>query len=149
MLSKKTKYALKALRFLASKYGEGPVLISEIAGKEHISQKFLESILLELRKGRVLSSKKGKGGGYYLIKDPHEVTLCDIHRMIEGPIAPLPCVSLNYYEPCDDCDDEVSCTLKKVMCDVRDAQLDILKQKSLIDLIPEGHNKPTSGLLDE
>ncbi|AZQ62642.1 Rrf2 family transcriptional regulator [Flammeovirga pectinis] len=136
MLSKKTKYALKALRFLASKYGEGPVLISEIADKEHISQKFLESILLELRKGRVLSSKKGKGGGYYLIKDPEEVTLCDIHRMIEGPIAPLPCVSLNYYEPCDDCDDEVNCTLKAVMLDVRDAQLDILKKKSLNDLLP-------------
>ncbi|NLR90720.1 MULTISPECIES: RrF2 family transcriptional regulator [Flammeovirga] len=140
MLSKKTKYALKALRFLASKYGDGPILISEIAKKEHISQKFLESILLELRKGRILSSKKGKGGGYYLIKDPQEVTLCDIHRMIEGPIAPLPCVSLNYYEPCEDCDDEVNCTLKAVMLDVRDAQLEILNQKTILDLLPENYN---------
>ncbi|OHX66065.1 RrF2 family transcriptional regulator [Flammeovirga pacifica] len=140
MLSKKTKYALKALRFLASKYGEGPVLISDIAKRENISQKFLESILLELRKGRVLSSKKGKGGGYYLIKDPQEVTLCDIHRMIEGPIAPLPCVSLNYYEPCDDCEDEVNCTLKAVMLDVRDAQLEILKKKTILDLLPENYS---------
>ncbi|ANQ49122.1 Rrf2 family transcriptional regulator [Flammeovirga yaeyamensis] len=139
MLSKKTKYALKALRFLASKYGDGPVLISDIAKKENISQKFLESILLELRKGRILSSKKGKGGGYYLIKDPQEVTLCDIHRMIEGPIAPLPCVSLNYYEPCEDCEDEVNCTLKAVMLDVRDAQLEILKKKTILDLLPENY----------
>ncbi|MEH0154372.1 Rrf2 family transcriptional regulator [Limibacter armeniacum] len=134
MLSKKTKYALRALRYLTRKYGEGPVLISEIAEHEHISQKFLESILLELRKGRVLGSKKGKGGGYYLIKEPASVPLSQILRMVEGPIALLPCVSLNYYEPCDDCEDEESCTLKRVMTEVRDETLKILENKSLADL---------------
>ncbi|GAA4821850.1 Rrf2 family transcriptional regulator [Algivirga pacifica] len=135
MLSKKTKYALRALKHLASKYGEGPVLISEIANSEHISQKFLESILLELRKGRILGSKKGKGGGYYLIKEPKDVPLSEILRKIEGPIALLPCVSLNYYEPCDDCQDEVNCTLKRVMIEVRDETLKILENKTVADLL--------------
>lgn len=134
MLSKKTTYALRALRFLTRKHGEGPVLISEIAKNEKISQKFLESILLELRKGRILGSKKGKGGGYYLIKEPEDVPLTAILRLIEGPIALLPCVSLHYYEPCEDCADEDACALKRIMIEVRDQTLGILGNKTLKDL---------------
>ncbi|MTI29629.1 RrF2 family transcriptional regulator, partial [Xanthovirga aplysinae] len=109
MLSKKTQYALHALKYLAKNYGEGPVLISDISKQENISKKFLESILLELKKNGYLGSKKGKGGGYYLLRSPEDVSLAGIIRIFNGPIALLPCVSLNYYERCDNCKDETNC----------------------------------------
>lgn len=98
MLSKKTQYALKALGYLAGKYGQGPVLISEIAKNKKIPIKFLETILLELKQNNVLESKKGKGGGYYLIESPKKTTLAQAIRLVGGPIALLPCVSINFYE---------------------------------------------------
>ena len=104
MLSKKAQYALQALVYLSNKKDDGPVLISEIAREKNISVKFLEHILLELKKDGILASKKGKGGGYYLIKEPDEITLVRVLRVMDGPIALLPCVSLNYYEPCEHCD---------------------------------------------
>ncbi|MBP9602001.1 MAG: Rrf2 family transcriptional regulator, partial [Lutibacter sp.] len=103
MLSKKTKYGLKALSYLAKKKQFEPVLISEISEAENISKKFLESILLILKKDGILSSKKGKGGGYFLVSHPKDIKLSTIIRLLEGPIAMLPCASLNYYEKCDDC----------------------------------------------
>ena len=131
MLSKKTKYGLKALGYLAKKKQNEPVLISEIAEAENISKKFLESILLSLKKSGLLSSKKGKGGGYYLLKEPKEIKIVTIIRLLEGPIAMLPCVSLNYYERCDDCTDEENCSLKILMVEVRDSTLKILRNKTL------------------
>lgn len=134
MLSKKTKYGLKALTYIAKKGGNSPVLISEIAEKENISRKFLETILLLLKNTGFLASKMGKGGGYYLIKDPKEVTLASLIRILEGPIAMLPCVSLNFYEKCADCLDEESCSLHKLMIEVRDNTLKVLENKTLHDL---------------
>lgn len=134
MLSKKTKYGLKALIYIARQEGLVPVLISDISQKERIPKKFLEAILLDLKKFGILGSKKGKGGGYYLMKDPKTVTAAAVIRVLEGPIALLPCVSLNYYEKCDDCPDEVTCSLHKFMGEVRDSTLNILQQKSLYDL---------------
>ena len=98
MLSKKTKYGIKALTFLAKQEPNVPVQIATIAEMENISLKFLESILLTLRKSGLLGSKKGKGGGYYLLKDPKEVKMTTVMRVLEGPIAMISCVSLNYYE---------------------------------------------------
>ncbi len=135
MLSKKTKYGLKALVFLASQKGREPVQIAEIAKQENISQKFLESILLSLRKTGFLGSKKGKGGGYYLIKDPKEVLMTDVMRILEGPIAMVPCVSLNFYEKCDDCPDEKGCSVNKLMLKVRDANLAVYRHTTLADII--------------
>ncbi len=135
MLSKKTKYGLKALAFLASQEGKEPVQIAEIAKQENISQKFLESILLSLRKTGFLGSKKGKGGGYYLIKDPKEVLMTDVMRVLEGPIAMVPCVSLNFYEKCDDCPDEKLCSVNKLMLKVRDANLAVYRNSTLADLV--------------
>lgn len=135
MLSKKTKYGLKALTFLASQKDKQPVQIAEIAKQENISQKFLESILLSLRKTGFLGSKKGKGGGYYLIKDPKEVLMTDVMRILEGPIAMVPCVSLNFYEKCDDCPDEGRCSVNKLMLKVRDANLNVYRNTTLADLI--------------
>lgn len=134
MLSKKTKYGLKALIYIAKQGGPAPVLISDISEKEQIPKKFLEAILLDLKKFGILGSKKGKGGGYYLMKDPKTVTAATLIRVLDGPIAMLPCVSLNYYEKCDDCPHEEKCSLNKFMADVRDTTLNILQHKSLYDL---------------
>ncbi|MFL9836538.1 Rrf2 family transcriptional regulator [Flavobacterium sp. ST-75] len=134
MLSKKTKYGLKALIYIAKHSGTEPVLISEISDNERIPKKFLEAILLDLKKHGILGSKKGKGGGYYLLKDPKEITAATLIRVLDGPLAMLPCVSLNYYEKCDDCPDEVKCNLNKFMAQVRDNTLSLLQQKSLYDL---------------
>ena len=113
---------------------KGPILISEISQERQISLKFLENILLEMKKAGILSSKKGKGGGYYLIKDPADVPLAKIIRMLDGPIALLPCVSLNYYERCENCTEEF-CGLNVVMSEVRDNTLKVLENKSLKDVL--------------
>lgn len=133
MLSKKTKYGLKALSFLAKQKENEPILISEISETEKISKKFLESILLILKKNGILSSKKGKGGGYYLLKKPCDIKISTVIRVLEGPIAMLPCVSLNYYEKCDDCTSEERCSLNRLMAEVRDNTLKILENKTLED----------------
>ncbi|KAB8154159.1 Rrf2 family transcriptional regulator [Kordia sp. TARA_039_SRF] len=134
MLSKKTKYGLKALSYIAKKGDDAPVLISEIATEENISKKFLEAILLQLKNNGLLGSKKGKGGGYYLIKTPKEINVASLIRILEGPIAMLPCVSLNFYEKCDDCKDEAQCGLHHIMIEVRDNMLAVLENKTLDDL---------------
>lgn len=121
--------------YLASQKDKKPVQISEIAQHENISQKFLESILLSLRKTGFLGSKKGKGGGYYLIKNPKEVLMTDIMRILEGPIAMVPCVSLNFYEKCDDCPDEESCSVHWLMLKIRDSALAVYRNTTLADLI--------------
>ena len=135
MLSKKTKYGLKALAFLASREEREPIQIVEIARHENISQKFLESILLTLRKAGILGSKKGKGGGYYLFKDPQDIQMTAVMRVLEGPIAMIPCVSLNFYEKCDDCPDEHTCAVHKLMIAVRDSALEVYRNTTLADII--------------
>lgn len=136
MLSKKTQYAFHALTYLAENIDKGPILISEISDERKISLKFLENILLELKKSGILGSKKGKGGGYYLIKSPEEIPLAKIIRMLDGPIALLPCVSLNYYEKCENCQEDI-CGLNVVMSEVRDSTLKVLENKSLKDVLRE------------
>ncbi len=135
MLSKKTKYGLKALTFIAKREDKSPVQIATIATAENISHKYLESILLSLRKAGFLGSKKGKGGGYYLLKDASEILMTDVIRILEGPIAMLPCVSLNFYEKCDDCPDENACSVHKLMIQVRDNTLHVLRNNTLADII--------------
>ncbi|WP_159017925.1 RrF2 family transcriptional regulator [Algibacter sp. L3A6] len=134
MLSKKTKYGLKALTFLARSEGDAPVQVGTIAKSENIPQKFLEGILLTLRKSGILGSKKGKHGGYYLRQEPSEIKMTDVMRVLEGPIAMVPCVSLNFYEKCDDCPDEHACSVHKLMIMVRDNTLKVLRNNTLADL---------------
>ncbi|MBU2929170.1 RrF2 family transcriptional regulator [Winogradskyella psychrotolerans] len=134
MLSKKTKYGIKALVYLAREKDRVPVQISTISKSENISQKFLESILLTLRKNGLLGSKKGKGGGYYLLKDPKDIQMTTVMRLLEGPIAMVPCVSLNFYEKCADCIDEEACAVNKLMLKVRDNTLEIFRNTTLADL---------------
>lgn len=141
MLSKKTKYGIKALVYLAKQEAALPIQISTISRAENISQKFLESILLTLRKNGILASKKGKGGGYYLRTSPKNIKMTTVLRLLEGPIAMVPCVSLNFYEKCDDCPDEHACAVNKLMLEVRDSTLKILRNTTLADL---SSTKPSS-----
>jgi Rrf2 family protein len=136
MLSKKTQYALKALGYLAGRYGQGPVLIAEISKKKKIPLKFLENILLQLKQQGILESKKGKGGGYFLAAPPKSIPIANAIRIVDGPIAMLPCVSLHFYERCKDCN-EKSCGLNKIMILTRDATLKVLEKKTLHDLMDE------------
>jgi Rrf2 family protein len=134
MLSKKTQYAFKALMYLAERNEEGnPILIAEISKKKKIPLKFLENILLELKKANILESKKGKGGGYFFKVNPTKISLAKVMRLIDGPIALLPCVSLNFYERCKNCDEKI-CGLNKTMILVRDSALAILETKTVADI---------------
>lgn len=135
MLSRKTKYGLKALSYLARQEGNKPIQIQTISEAENISQKFLESILLSLRKAGFLGSKKGKGGGYYLLEKSRETPVAAFYRILEGPIAMVPCVSLNFYERCDDCPDESECDVHNLMIQVRDNTLSILENTTLEEFI--------------
>jgi Rrf2 family protein len=135
MLSKKTKYAIKALVILGKNLDKPPMQISKIAEEERIPKKFLEQILLDLRNAGYLYSKKGAGGGYNLNKDPKEIFLVHIMRITGGPIAMVPCASLNFFHKCEECQQETSCGIRDVFITVRDATLKILSETSIADII--------------
>lgn len=137
MLSKKTKYGIKALTFIARSKQDQPVQAGVISKSENISHKFLESILLSLKNAGILGAKKGKGGGYYLLKSANDIMMSEVIRNLEGPIAMVPCVSLNFYEKCDDCRTEEECSVHRLMLEVRDNTLKVLKNKSLAQLVKE------------
>jgi Rrf2 family protein len=135
MLSMKAKYGLRAMTFLAREYGQGPVLIADLSAAEHIPRKFLELILLDLKKKGFLQSKKGKGGGYGLRKHPSQISVGDLIRTLDGPIALLPCVSQTAYRRCDECVDETTCGIRSVMKEVRDVTAKILDGTTLEELL--------------
>lgn len=124
---------MKALSYLAARRDQGPVLITDIAEQKKIPVKFLENILLELKNAHVLESKKGRGGGYFLKDAPNKTSLATIIRIVDGPIALLPCVSLYFYQKCADCTEEV-CPINAVFIQVRDATLEVLESKTLEDI---------------
>lgn len=148
MLSKKAKYAINALVYLAKRDGEGPIRINEIAEQEHIPQKFLEAILLDLRKGGMLASRKGRSGGYQLLRTPDEINLADVMRLIDGPIASLPCASFRYYQHCEECKDEVTCGIRKVFFDLRNESVRILKTATLRHIIALENTPPVDATED-
>ena len=135
LISKKTKYALKALIHLAKLENSQPVLISELAHAESIPKKFLEFILLSLRKGGILQSRVGKGGGYYLAMEPSKVTLGSVVRILEGDLAPVQCLSETNHALCDECQDETTCGIKLVMVDVNTALAQALDGLTLADML--------------
>ena len=134
MLSKKAKYGLTALIHLARNQNKGPVLISVLAKEGRIPKKFLELILLELKNEDVLQSKKGKGGGYYLARPPELIRIGHVIRLMDGPLAPIGCVSETAYEKCVECTDEKTCPIRLVMKQVRDAMANILDRTTLSEL---------------
>ncbi|MEI7802327.1 MAG: Rrf2 family transcriptional regulator [Bacteroidota bacterium] len=137
MLSEKAKYGLQAIIYLAkeSRRHKEPFLISELAEHEKIPKKFLEIILLDMRKQGILHSKMGKGGGYFLAKPANEISIGQIVRVLDGPLAPISCVSKTAYRKCDDCKDEKTCEIRKVMQKVRDATAKILDGTTLEDAV--------------
>lgn len=134
MLTMKTKYALKALAMLANATEGEPLLIATIAEKEDIPLKFLQLILRELRQHGVLRSRKGRGGGYYLGKPAESITISSLLRILDGPIAPLPCLSKTAYQRCEGCKDETSCGVRLILKETHDATLRILENRTLADL---------------
>ncbi len=134
LLSKRTRYAVMALIKLAREHGRGAILISEIAKSENIPQRFLENILLELKRQGYLGSKLGKSGGYYLLRKPEEITLLEIIRHFEGTIAMLSCVSEKSYQPCEFCKDESQCKIRIVFKELRNNTYDLLSKTSLKEL---------------
>ena len=140
MLSKKSKYAIKALIALAEHGREEPVRIADLAREQQIPAKFLELILLELRNQGMLRSRKGKGGGYLLARDPGAIYLGQIVRMFDGPLAPVPCASQTAYVPCSDCRNEAVCGVHLAMKEVRDATARILDGTSLAQLLQQIDN---------
>jgi Rrf2 family protein len=135
MLSRKAKYGLRALIYLAEKRGSGPIQIREISETLEIPRKFLEAILLELRNDGVLQSRQGKEGGYYLDRASDTINLGHIIRMFDGPLAHVPCVSQTAYSQCDDCTIERFCAIRWVMKEVRDASARILDQTTLDHIV--------------
>jgi Rrf2 family protein len=134
VLSNKSKYGLKALLVLAQKAGGGPVLVSELADRDRIPKKFLEAILLELKRRGVVESKKGRGGGYFLRRAPDDVTFGEVIRVLDGPLAAVPCVSQMAYMKCAECVDEQTCGVRLAMKEVRDATARILDNTTLADV---------------
>ena len=133
-LSKKSEYALRALIEIAGRGPHGIVQIPEISAKENIPKKFLEAILLQLKNSGILRSKRGVGGGYSFSRSPADVTLGEVIRLMDGPLAPISCVSQTAYERCT-CPSEEECGLRSVMMEVRQALVDILDKKTIGDII--------------
>jgi Rrf2 family protein len=146
VISQKTKYALKALMTLADSQGEaggGSLTIEEIARRSGAPKRFLEHILLDLRNAGYIGSRRGRSGGYVLIRAPREISLGDLLRRVDGPIAPLPCLSRQAYQPCEDCVDEATCRLKRLFGQVFWSYLLLIESLTLQDLVSE------TGTLDE
>jgi len=130
-LSKRTQYSLRALYALARRHGHGPTLIENLSKDEVIPKKFLEQILLSLKGSGLVTSKKGKGGGYCLAKPPDQIALGSVIRLVEGPLAPLPCASETQFRKCEECVDIETCGTRIVMREVRDAIAEILDHTTL------------------
>ncbi|MGF7161413.1 Rrf2 family protein [Rhodoligotrophos appendicifer] len=138
MISQKTKYALQAMIALARSEQGSVVNIADLAEARGIPQRFLEQILLVLKHNALVASRRGPRGGYILIKPASEITIGSIVRMIEGPIAPLPCLSKRAYRRCDDCRDEASCEIRRIFFEVHQATTNILDRVTLQDAISDG-----------
>lgn len=133
MLTKKGKYGLKAMVFLAGlKPGES-IQVADIAQANNIPKKFLDAILGELRNARYLNSKKGKGGGYTLARPAEEIIVGDVIRVLDGPLAPIQCASRTAYRRCDDCN-ETTCEVRLMMLEVREAIANVLDNSTLADM---------------
>jgi len=159
-ISKRTQYGLKAMLALGRRYRTGPALIATLAKEESIPLKFLETILLDLKSHGLLESKKGKGGGYHLSRPPSTITIGSVIRMIDGPLAPLPCASETAFKPCSECGDVETCGTRIIMRQVRDAMAGVLDHTTLADLLrrvdaarreslvqPDAEGIPSRGLI--
>jgi Rrf2 family protein len=135
MITMKTKYALKALSRLAVAPKGQPLLIADIAQQEGIPKKFLELILSELKQHGILTSRKGRGGGYLMARAPEEVTVASVLRVLDGPIAPVPCLSRTAYQRCNECPNEATCSVRLVLREAHEASVQVLENTTIADMI--------------
>ena len=135
MLSQKARYALHALIVLAEKGGREPMMIADIAEEAGVPRKFLEQILLGLKKRGIVQSLRGRAGGYLLGKPPKDISFADIIRETDGPLALSPCVSTTAYHRCTDCKDEATCAIRKVLLAARDATAEVLESRTLAQAV--------------
>lgn len=135
MLSKRAKYALNALMELARAVEEGPISAAEIAERAHVPAKFLEAILLDLRKAGMIESRKGRSGGHLLLIPAERINAAEVFRLFDGAIALVPCATHNYYERCDECVDEATCGIRQVFLEVRAVTVERLKDATIADLL--------------
>ena len=146
MLTRKTKYALRALACLAREPHGSWQSVAAIAAHEKLPRKFLERILLDLNRSGFVNSRKGREGGYTLAAPAHTLRVADVVRRMDGPLAPVPCVSITAYHRCTDCGSEASCCIRPVMKRVRDAIAEVLEHTSVADLVtPPKRNRRSDG----
>lgn len=144
MLTKKAKYGLKAMVYLAGVEPGKTALVADIATGEQIPKKFLDAILSELRNAGFVHSKKGKGGGYMLARPPAEISVGNLVRALDGPLAPIQCASRRLYRKCEDCVDEARCAVRLVMLEARDAIARVLDNTSLEQMRAQGLDAPAA-----
>jgi len=135
MLSQKARYALHALIVLAERSGEAPMQIAQIAEEARVPRKFLEQILVDLKKRGIVRSQRGRAGGYFIGKAPKDITFADVIRVIDGPLALAPCVSVTAYHKCEDCVDEATCAIRKVLLAARDATAHVLESRTIAQAV--------------
>lgn len=133
MLSQKARYALRALLHLVEHANGRPVQLAGVAERQAIPRKYLEFIMVDLKKAGLVISRRGPGGGYVLSRPPSEISFVEVIRAIDGPIALVPCASENFYARCGDCHDEATCAIRRVLARVRESAVDILGNTSLAD----------------
>jgi Rrf2 family protein len=137
MLSQKARYALRALFVLGQHEGDKPVMIADIAEQANVPRKFLEQILLEMKRRGIVHSQRGKFGGYTLGREPEDISFAEVLRVIDGPLALSPCASRTAYRKCDDCEDENTCAIRKVLLHVRDTTAEILENHTLAQALAD------------
>jgi len=135
MISQKAKYALRALVALAKQPPGKPTFISEIAESQSIPKKFLEQILLDLKHHGLVASRRGKAGGYGLLRPADTISFGEVLRIVDGPIAPLPCLSKIAYRRCEDCKEEASCEVRRVFAQVADATRGVLDRTTIAEAL--------------
>jgi Rrf2 family protein len=135
MLSQKARYALHALIVLAERSGDEPMQIADVAEEARVPRKFLEQILLDLKKRGIVRSQRGRAGGYLLGKPAKEISFADVIRVIDGPLALAPCVSVTAYHKCEDCVDEATCAIRKVLLAARDATAEVLESRTIAQAV--------------
>lgn len=145
MISQKAKYAFKALACLAAHPSGHSLHIDEIAEDSGVPRRFLEHILLDLKRGGIVASRRGRAGGYHLVKQPGEIGIGVVLRAIDGPIAPLPCVSKTAYRRCADCRDEETCVVRRLFADMYSASLLLLEGTTLAEALA-GTSPVSAGL---
>lgn len=144
MITQKAKYALKALLALARAPHGQPCSIRDLAGRETIPHSFLEQILIELRRAGLVTSRRGKDGGYLLAAPPEAIGLGRVLRLIDGPVAPLPCLSRTAYRRCADCADEGACTVRRIFAEMHEATVAVMDNTTLADALAPSRASPAS-----